>query len=110
MYNNGFDNRMYPQGGMPTQPGMPKPPKPPKVTKKFIVEILTNMYNAQEVVQVDDFDSLRQRHICAGTKVITLLDKITVPVETNEGIVYAEVFFCPRCGKLIINKSSIEIF
>ena len=105
MYESGFDNRMYPtsQGQYLNQP------KPRKVTKKSLVEYLTMCFNASEVVQVDDFESLRQRHICGGSRQIILLDKTTQQIDTPEGVVYAEVFFCPNCRKLIINKSSIDV-
>lgn len=108
-YNNGYDNRMYPSSTDPNMGMPPGYPKPPKVTKKSLVEYLTVKFNAKTVKQVDEFDSLRQRHICPGEHNIRLLDKISETIETPEGFVYAEVFFCYNCGMLIINKSSIEL-
>lgn len=80
-----------------------------RVTKKDIIEWLRCFFNAQEIVQVDEFESVRTRHVCPNGKQIFLLDKIIQPVPTVNGPVFAEVFFCQCCGKLIINKSSIEI-
>lgn len=80
-----------------------------KTTRKDIVENLRCMYNASDVVLVDEFDSMKTRHVCPDGKVIHLLDKIQCPMQFPDGVIMAEVFYCRLCRKLIVNRSSIEI-
>lgn len=76
-------------------------------TIKSIKDYICLYTNCSTVDVVDEFDTLKTRHICPNSNVIVLLDKMTVPVPTVKGIVNAEIFFCPVCRKTIINKSSI---
>lgn len=78
-------------------------------TKKSIKDYLCLYSGCTDVVLIDDFETVRARHICKGSCFIQLLDKQVVPVPTSQGIVNVEVFFCSRCGKLIINNSSLEL-
>lgn len=80
-----------------------------KTTKKDILEYLQMRSGAREVVQVDEFETQRTRHICQGSKKIVVLEKGTEPVQTSEGFIFAEYFLCNNCKKLIINKQSIEM-
>lgn len=79
-------------------------------TKKAIKDYLCNITNCSSVETVEDFETLRTRHICQGSKIINILDKNTISVQTTKGVVNVEFFLCSMCGKLIINSSSIEIF
>lgn len=79
-------------------------------TKQSIKEYVCLSTNCSSVEVVDEFDVLRTRHICPGSKVINLLCKTEVPVPTTKGIIYVEVFICPVCRKLIINGSSMEVY
>lgn len=78
-------------------------------TKKSIKDYLCLSSGCTDAVLVDEFETMRARHICRGSCFIQLLDKQIVPVPTSQGVVNVEVFFCPRCGKLIINNSSLEL-
>lgn len=78
-------------------------------TQKSMKDYICLSTNCSSVEMVDEFDTLRTRHICPNQKYINLLDKSYVPVPTSKGMVNVEIFFCPICRKLIINKSSMEI-
>lgn len=78
-------------------------------TKQSIKDYVCLSTNCTSVEMVDEFETVRARHICLGTRVIKLLDKIYVPVPTTKGMLNVEVFLCPICRKLIINKSSMEV-
>lgn len=80
------------------------------VTKKDILYYLQNMMQPREVEQVVEFDTGRTRHICTGYKEIVLLDKQIIQVPTGNGVVCVEVFFCPRCRKLLVNSQSLEVY
>lgn len=80
-----------------------------KTTKKDILEYLQMRSGASEIVQIDEFETQRTRHICQGSKRIVVLEKGTEPVPTSDGCVFAEYFLCNNCRKLIINKQSIEM-
>lgn len=78
-------------------------------TKKSVKDYLCLNLGCSSVETVEEFDTLRARHICKGSKTIQLLYKQVVPVPTTRGIVNVEVFICNCCGKLIINDSSMEL-
>ena len=79
-------------------------------TKKDILTYLQNMIQPRDVEQVVEFDTVKTRHICEGYKEIVLLDKQIVQVPTTNGIICVEVFFCPRCRKLLINSQSLDVY
>lgn len=79
------------------------------ITKKDLIDYLRTCYAASDLVQVDEFETQRTRHVCPMGTQIWLLDKICQPVMTASGQIYVELFFCQNCRKLIINKSSLEI-
>lgn len=89
----------YPNGQMGISP-----------TKQSIKDYVCLMANCSSVDMVDEFDTLKARHICQGSKVISLLSKDFIPVPTTKGMINVEVFFCPMCRKLIINKASMEVY
>lgn len=95
---------MYPQG-MYSQPMQHQR----ATTKKDILSYIQNFACPSEVEQVAEFDTIKTRHICRGFKEIVLLDKQTIQVPTTSGVIGVEVFFCPRCRKLLINSQSLEI-
>ena len=80
-------------------------------TKRSIIDFICLNTQCSSYVLVDEFESLRARHICPAIsqKNIWLLEKDTIPVPTTKGMIGVEVFFCPYCRKLYINKSSLEI-
>ena len=80
-----------------------------KTTRKDVLAYLQQMSGASEIVQVNEFETMRTRHICKGSKQIILLDKGIVQVPTSNGILNVEYFLCPKCKKLILNKSSLEM-
>ena len=80
-----------------------------RCNRRSIVDYINFCLQASECVSADEFEVARTRHICKGTKQIILLDKEVVPVYTDRGIVNVEVFFCPRCRKLIINNSCFDL-
>ena len=81
----------------------------PVPTKKFLVDMLVKYLGANEVVKVDDFETVNTRHICRGSKNLVVLSKMTYSVPTQYGCVPVEYFLCPNCRKLIINNSSLDV-
>ena len=79
-------------------------------TKKSIQDYVCLATNCNSVEVVDSFETLKTRHICQGTKDIRLISSSIIPTPTSMGMINVEVFYCPYCRKLIINKSSMEIF
>lgn len=122
MYGNPIyqGNYMPEEGVMPYQqliipggqfnPGFYQQPQRFNVTKKDILSYLQNYSGAIEMEQVSEFDTVKTRHICKGYKEIVLLDKQIIQVPTSNGFVGVEVFFCPRCRKLLINSQSLEVY
>lgn len=80
-----------------------------RVSKKELASYVCQCLGAREVVYADDFDSDVQRHVCSGGKQIILLNKVLSPVQLPQGIVNVEYFFCRNCGKLILNRLSLEV-
>ena len=78
-------------------------------TKKDILGYIQSYICPSEMEQVTEFDTKRTRHICKGIKGIVLLDKQVIQVPANSGFVCVEVFFCPRCRKLLVNSQSLEV-
>ena len=77
-------------------------------TKKEIMDCLIASTGANEVIKVDEFETLQTRHICQGTHCIQVLQKSIFPVQMAGGTLGVEYFFCPNCRKLIVNKSSMD--
>lgn len=80
------------------------------VSKTQILDYLRNFAGTPNVEVVSDFDTQQARHICEGTKEIVLLNKDVIPVPTSNGSLGVEVFFCPRCRKLLVNSGSLEVY
>lgn len=82
-----------------------------RVSKKEIVNYITANLGATEVVQVDDFETMRTRHICPNIQEINLLNPDIFVVNLPDGSqLNVGVIFCPRCKKLWINKSTLDYF
>lgn len=83
-----------------------------KATRASVTEWLRQYFNPRELIVVDAFETEKARHICPGTKKIVLLDKnvCSVPImeEGMDSRVDVEVFWCPLCAELIVNKQSLE--
>lgn len=80
-----------------------------KTTRRDILDYLQQRAGTYDVVQVDDFETDRARHICKGGKQIFVLDKFVEPVPTSEGVLAVNYFLCPNCRRLILDKGSITI-
>lgn len=78
-------------------------------TKQSIRDYIRLFTNCSHDEMVDEFSTLRTRHICSGSKNIIVLDKSVIPVLTTKGMVNVEVFLCPKCRKLLLSKESMEI-
>lgn len=104
----------YLQNGFPVEqyPGQfPQQPVRPHITKRDILGYIQSFTSASEIKQVDSFDTLRTRHICAGMQGIKLLDKTFIEVPVGDGSnIPVEVFVCPVCRKVIVNKQSLEFY
>lgn len=79
-------------------------------TKQAIKDYVCLATGANSVEVIEEFETPRTRHICQGSSVIQLLDKRVIPVLTTKGMINVEVFFCCYCRKLIINRSSMEVY
>lgn len=87
------------------------------VTRKDIINWLCGYFNASDYVLVDEFESNVARHICKGSRAISLLQENTVNVPIPDknnpmvpcAVIPVNVFFCGYCGKLIINKQSLDL-
>lgn len=80
-----------------------------KPTKKDILEYMRQSLSAGEIVGVDEFETMRTRHICNGSKEIQVLDIGVFPVNTGYSCFNIEYFLCPHCRKLIYNKCSMAV-
>lgn len=94
--------------------GYQQHPRYHKPTKKEIRDYIVNQLNPSEVINVDDFETLNTRHICRGSKVVSVLGKqvYSVPMQVfsdEMGYINVEIVFCPTCRKLLINKSSLDL-
>lgn len=81
------------------------------VTRKAIVDYMKASLGTENVVSVDEFETMKARHVCKNSRIkkIVLLDKTVFNVPTVKGYVPVEVFWCPECRELIVNKSSLDI-
>lgn len=80
-----------------------------KITKKDIVEWLKGYYNTQNIVMVDEMETKNARHICPQGKVINIIPVVQQPVRVYESFVYVNIVYCRCCGKLIIDKNSLDM-
>lgn len=79
-------------------------------TQKSIKEYVCLTTGCTSVEVVDEFDTNMTRHICPGSKRVILIERGVIPVPTNKGIVNVGIMFCRGCGKLILDRSSMEVY
>ena len=79
-------------------------------TQQSIKDYICLSTNCTSVEMISEFYTMKARHICPNSHMIVLLEKSFIPVPTSKGIVNVEIFLCPRCGKLMINKTSLEVY
>lgn len=87
------------------------------VTKRDIIDWVCRYCNVSDYVLVDEFESNVARHICKGSRVISMLQEnvINVPIPDKNNpmvpcaMIPVQVFYCGYCGKLIINKQSLDL-
>lgn len=77
-------------------------------TRKDKVEFLRYIFNASDVILVDEFESITLKHICVGGKTIYILPKSVYNLQTNQGILCVEYFLCNVCRRLYLNKCTLE--
>lgn len=80
------------------------------ITKKMLVDYISESLGALSVVYVDEFEGNVTRHICTGGNQIQVLQSNVFNVPLADGSnVGVEIFWCPNCRKVIINKSSLDL-
>lgn len=110
MYQNGFGNGQMYQDNYNSYSGYGNGYGSPRaVTRKMLLDSIVSYYGACEVVQVDEFETDYTRHICQGGSKIQILNVIHFNIPTDRGVVTANIFYCPHCRKLIVDKSSLEV-
>lgn len=108
--NNGYGNgNMYQNGCNGYNQGYNGYGATRAVTKKMLLDTIVSFYGACDVVQVDEFETNYTRHICLGGSKIQILNVIHFNVPTERGPVIVDIFYCPNCKKLIVNKSSLDV-
>lgn len=106
---SGYMQEGYPMNQYPGQVPSQQPRR--HITKKEILEYIQNFTCASELKQVDSFETLLARHICQGTTVIKLLNKSIIEVPVDDcGCIPVEIFVCPVCRKVIVNKQSLDFY
>ena len=80
------------------------------VTRREIIEYLRNTFQTNNVVVLDEFEKDTARHICHGYTEISLLKMQKTNVALPDGnMVVINYFYCPRCGKLLLEKDSLTV-
>lgn len=79
------------------------------VTKRYLIDYISNYYQTGDVNLVDGFETNYTRHICNGGNKIQILNSFVFNVPTPNGIVSVNVIYCPNCRKLIIDRNSLEV-
>jgi len=79
------------------------------VTKHDILNFIKMNMQTQDIVQVESFENVVQRHICQGGKTIDILKEFVYPLQVDiDQIINIKYFYCPKCRKCIVSKESIE--
>lgn len=81
------------------------------VSRKSIADYISNSLGAREVVLLDDFETVNARHVCHGSRCISILPKRYMNVVLPNGVdcLRVDYFFCRVCGKLLLNKDSLTV-
>lgn len=99
------DNQWY--NGMSM--GVPQQPRSRTISKQDILNFIRMNMQTQDIVQVETFENVVQRHICPMGKKIEVLKELVYPLQADVGrIINIKYFYCPKCRKCIVNKESIE--
>lgn len=80
------------------------------VTRRDLIDYMKAMFNTNNVVVLDEFETRRTRHICHGFNEISILGMGTANVTLPDySAVNVNYFFCRRCGKLFLEKNSLTV-
>ena len=96
---NGYNNQGYTPRGMK------------RTTKTDAINMLRNIFCTNEIIKVDEFEYglNNARHICKGSNEIQVLPIQTYNLQTSEGLIGIQYVYCSSCGRLIINKSCLDM-
>lgn len=79
------------------------------IPTRRIVDYIKNVFRTTNVCLVDEFETGYARHICHGFTEISILKAnnmdVFLPDQTKVSLKYCA---CPRCGKVILDKSSFD--
>lgn len=85
-----------------------------KLTKRDLINCLVCSLGADpnNVVMLDEFESPIARHVCSasGNPMILTLNVGKYNVPTDMGCVSVQYVGCPYCRKLMIDKSSLDVY
>ena len=81
------------------------------VSRKDIINFLVYSLGASSYVLVDEFETVKARHVCPGTTQIRLLEKRQYPVVLPNNIdqIIVDYFMCDQCRKLFLDKDSVTV-
>lgn len=81
------------------------------VSRKDIINFLVYSLGASSYVLLDEFETMRARHVCPGTTQIRLLEKRQYPVVLPNNIeqITVDYFMCDQCKKLFLDKDSVTV-
>lgn len=82
-----------------------------RTTKSEALDMLANAFHTNDIVKVDEFEYgvSNARHICKGINKIKVLPIQTFNLQTSEGIIGVQYMYCSTCGRLVINKSCLDV-
>lgn len=82
-----------------------------RTTKSDALNMLMNIFRTNNIIKLDEFEYglNNARHICKGSDKIQVLPIQTYNLQTSEGVIGVQYVYCSCCGKLIINKSCLDM-
>ena len=110
--NRGYNNQGYPNmNGMYNGQGNLNQMGMKRTTKSDAINMLMNAFRTNDIVKLDEFEYgiNNARHICKGSNEIQVLPIQTYNLQTSEGILGIQYVYCSCCGRLIINKSCLDM-
>lgn len=110
--NQGYYNQGYPNmNGMYNGQGYLNQMGTKRTTKSDAINMLMNAFRTNDIVKLDEFEYgiNNARHICKGSNEIQVLPIQTYNLQTSEGILGIQYVYCSCCGRLIINKSCLDM-
>lgn len=82
-----------------------------RATRRDVLNYISNYFMTTDIVVVNEFETLRARHVCPGGRIIWLLEKFVLPVPVGyETYINVELFRCQCCGKVIVNRNSLDMY